>query len=293
MIRAFKMPILTPEQEAREQIDHLLEAAGWQVQTRAEIKRTAALGVAVCEFPLTTGQVDYMLFADGRPIGVVEAKPAGTPLSGVEPQAIKYCAGLPPMLQPLAWHDPLPFRYESTGIETYFADDRDPDARSRHVFTFHRPETLIRWAEQGQTLRAWLRQMPPLDPKGLWRAQARTIRNLERSLAQGRPRALIHMATGSGKTCTAVNLPYRLIKHAEANRVLFMVDRTNLRRAERLRQSILRRAFEGRLVPQIPMANLPACCWPASAPDGKRRDPPRANAKPDRCACPRYDTRGL
>jgi type I restriction enzyme R subunit len=139
------MPALTPEQEAREQIDKMLQAPGWQVQTRQGMNRTAALGVAVCEFPLTTGEVDYMLFARGRPIGVVEAKPAGTPLSGVEPQTIKYCEGLPEMLRPLAWHDPLPFRYASTGVETYFADDRDPDARSRRVFTFHRPETLLAW----------------------------------------------------------------------------------------------------------------------------------------------------
>jgi len=220
----------TPEQQARQQIDQMLAAAGWQVQTHQTVDRTAALGVAVCEFPLTTGEADYLLFAQGRPIGVVEAKPAGTPLSGVEPQAIKYCAGLPPMLQPLAWHDPLPFRYASTGVETFFADARDPDARSRRVFSFHRPETLIRWAQSGRTLRARLRQLPPLDPKGLWTAQVEAIQNLELSLAQDRPRALIQMATGSGKTFTAVNFVYRLIKHAGAERVLFMVDRTNLGR---------------------------------------------------------------
>ena len=92
---------------------------------------TASRGVAVCEFPLQTGAVDYLLFAGGKPIGVVEAKPVGTPLSGVEPQAMKYCAGLPEMLRANAWHDPLPFRYESTGVETFFADDRDSQARSR------------------------------------------------------------------------------------------------------------------------------------------------------------------
>jgi type I restriction enzyme R subunit len=246
------MPALTPEQEARERIDEMLDASGWQVQTRQQMNRTAALGVAVCEFPLTTGEVDYMLFAQGKPIGVLEAKPAGTPLSGVEPQAIKYCEGLPDMLRPLAWHDPLPFRYESTGIETYFADDRDPDARSRRVFTFHRPETLIEWATgtgsprttpaQGiadprvpytahvRTLRTRLKEMPPLVTTNLWPAQIQAIQNLEYSLAQDRPRALIQMATGSGKTYSAVSFCYHLIKHAGANRVLFMVDRNNLGR---------------------------------------------------------------
>ncbi len=224
------MPILTPEEEARQDIDKMLEASGWQVQTRDRMNRTAAPGVAVCEFPLTTGEVDYLLFAAGRPIGVVEAKAAGKPLSGVEPQALKYCEGLPALLRPLAWHDPLPFRYETTGIETYFADDRDPDARSRRVFTFHRPETLIQWAQQAETLRARLRQMPPLEPGNLWAVQAEAIRNLEHSFAEDRSRALIQMATGSGKTFTAVNFIYRLIRHAKAARILFMVDRNNLGR---------------------------------------------------------------
>ncbi len=244
--------MLTPEQQAREQIDDMLDAAGWVVQSRKQMDRAAARGVAVCEFPLTGGEVDYMLFADGRPIGVVEAKPVGTPLSGVEPQAMKYCEGLPELLRPLAWHDPLPFRYESTGVETFFADDRDPEARSRHVFTFHRPETLLRWvsnaratgpgrasearvadepatyAARAQTLRTRLRAMPPLDPTGLWPAQVQAIHSLERSLAEDRPRALVQMATGSGKTYTAVNLIYRLIRYVGAERVLFMVDRANL-----------------------------------------------------------------
>ncbi len=273
------MPILTPEDEARQAIDRMLEASGWQVQTRQQMNRTAAPGVAVSEFPLTTGEVDYMLFAQGRPIGIVEAKPAGTSLSGVEPQVMKYCEGLPSALRSLAWRDPLPFRYVSTGVETYFADDRDPDARSRRVFTFHRPETLVEWvgarqshhdhAREGmvaneepspstawwglprpydhdttarvadprtpytahvQTLRSRLRTMPPLITTDLWPAQIRAIQNLEASLAQDRPRALIQMATGSGKTYTAVNFVYRLIKHAGANRVLFMVDRTTLGR---------------------------------------------------------------
>lgn len=240
---------LTPEQEARQQIDRMLEEAGWRVQPREQMNRTAARGVAVCEFPTQTGPVDYLLFADGRPIGVVEAKRAGTPLSGVEPQAWRYASSLPDGLRQLAWHDPLPFRYESTGIETFFADDRDPDARSRRVSTFHRPETLVAWAsdpplvgvrtpqgpvgEAGHaygaaTLRSRLRAMPPLAEGTLWPAQVRAIRNLEQSLAEDRPRALIQMATGSGKTYTAVNAIYRLIKYAGAKRVLFMVDRTNL-----------------------------------------------------------------
>ena len=71
------MSFRTPEQQARAQIDHMLADAGWVVQTRQQMNRMAATGVAVCEFPLTTGEVDYMLFAEGRPIGVLPpAEPA-------------------------------------------------------------------------------------------------------------------------------------------------------------------------------------------------------------------------
>jgi len=219
-----------PEQKARRDIDRQLQAAGWTVQSREAANLGAARGVAVEEFPLTTGLVDYMLFVDQRPIGVVEAKAIGTPLSGVEPQTTKYSEGLPPLLKANAWHTPLPFLYQSTGVETFFTDVRDPDPRSRRVFAFHRPETLAGLAEQPQTLRARLRAQPPLITTGLWPAQIEAVQNLERSFAADRPRALIQMATGSGKTYTAVTSVYRLIKHARSRRVLFMVDRTNLGR---------------------------------------------------------------
>jgi len=221
------MPILTPEQEAREKIDRMLGQAGWEVQARDKMRLRAARGVAICEYPLTTGYADYLLFVDRRPIGVIEAKAVGSTLSGVEPQTTQYCAGLPADLKPLAWHDPLPFRYTSTGVETFFANDLDPHPRSRQVFSFHQPATLAEWA-QPPTLRTRLGQLPAMMTKGLWEAQVHAIRNLEHSLAEDRPRALIQMATGSGKTFAAVSAVYRLIKFAQAERVLFMVDRRNL-----------------------------------------------------------------
>ena len=135
---------------------------------------------------------------------------------------------------------PLPFIYESTGAETRFTNGYDPDARSRRVFTFHRPETLAEWLRQiGEkaeppTFRARLKAMPPLDERGLWGKQATAIRNVEQSLAEDRPRSLIQMATESGKTFTAANLCYRLIKHADAKRILFLVDRSNLGKQAKL-----------------------------------------------------------
>ena len=227
----------SPEERARANIDRLLNASGWDVQDRSRANLGAGCGVAVREFPLTTGEADYLLFVHRKAIGAVEAKPEGATLSGVELQSGKYSVGLPELLP--AWIRPLPFLYESTGVETFFTNALDPQPRSRRVFAFHRPETLAEWARDcvsdrrgdrpvAPTARGCLQQMPPLIPTGLWDAQIEAITNLERSLAEDRPRALIQMATGSGKTFMAVSAIYRLIKFGGARRVLFLVDRSNL-----------------------------------------------------------------
>ncbi len=217
---------MTPEQRARQHIDHQLEQAGWNVQDYRQMNISAGLGVAVREFPLKTGFADYMLYADSKAIGVVEAKPKGHTLTGVETQSGKYLEGLPDLFP--NHRLPLPFAYESTGEVTQFTNALEPDARSRTVFTFHRPEELIRLAKLDQQLRSAFQAMPPLDIGRLWRVQIESIEKLEKSLAANRPRALIQMATGSGKTFTAVNICYRLIKYAQAKRILFLVDRNNL-----------------------------------------------------------------
>ena len=254
---------MTPELQARIKIDDMLEQAGWAIQDAAAANLYASSGVAVREFALQPGHgvADYLLYVIGKAAGVVEAKAVGATLTGVEFQSEKYGAGLPPNLP--AHRRPLPFLYESTGAETQFTNGLDPEPRSRRTFAFHKPETLAEWlgvadssatepglllerpADYGTAanLRRRLRAMPPLDESALWSAQARAIRNLERSLAEGRPRALVQMATGSGKTFMACNQVYRLIRHAGARRVLFLVDRANLGR-----QTL--REFQGFSVPQ-------------------------------------------
>jgi type I restriction enzyme R subunit len=233
-----------PEDKAREQIDEMLEQAGWHVCDYKDANIYAHRGVVLRYFPLKSGhgEADYLFYVDGKAAGIIEAKKTGTTLSGVEIQSAKYTKGLPDGLP--TWYYPLPFAYESTGEETQFTNGLDPDPRSRNVFSFHRPETLISWlAEEAamdmaaetkltfnETLRYKLRGMPPLNEEGLWSAQVRAIKNLEKSLSENRPRALIQMATGSGKTFTAVNFIYRLIKFAGAKRILFLVDRANLGR---------------------------------------------------------------
>jgi type I restriction enzyme, R subunit len=247
-------PMPTPEDLAREHIDRALENAGWKVQDYKSANLRASRGVVLRSFPLQSGHgfADYLLYLDGKAAGVVEAKKKGFPLIGVEIQSAKYSEGLPHQLP--AHVRPLPFLYQSTGIETRFTNGLDPEPRSRQIFAFHKPDTLAEWIAQSgiqpeapirddvaalkreqfrvfSTLRGRLRQLGdahPLVITGLWPAQVTVINNLEKSLAQDRPRALIQMATGSGKTFTAINFIYRLIKFAGARRVLFLVDRGNL-----------------------------------------------------------------
>ncbi|EHQ36413.1 type III restriction protein res subunit [Methanoplanus limicola DSM 2279] len=217
---------MTPEGKSREEIDRMLLSAGWVVQDRDDINLGAGVGVAVREFHLSSGFADYLLFVNRKKVGVIEAKKKGATLSGVSDQSDKYLkgavSGIPNKF------DFLPFGYESTGKETFFRDMRDPEPRSRRVYSFFRPETLLEWSKQDMTLRGRMKEFPPLVTKGLRECQVEAITSLERSFAGDHPRSLIQMATGSGKTFTAVSFIYRLIKHCNAGRVLFLVDRTSL-----------------------------------------------------------------
>lgn len=227
---------LTAEAAARLDIDKMLAECGWLVQQESAVNLFAGVGVAVREFHMASGfgRADYMLFINGKAVGTIEAKKVGSTLTGVEIQSAKYLDGLPPNLP--AAMKPLPFAYESTGVETRFTNRLDPDARSRPVFAVHRPETLWDWIEAAHrqpdapSLLARLKTMPPLAEGGLWPAQVTAVKNLEVSLADNRPRALIQMTTGSGKTFTACNVAYRLIRYGGAKRILFLVDRANLGR---------------------------------------------------------------
>src|SRR5437870_3317526 len=219
----------TPEELAREKIDKLLSDCGWVIQNRGSINLSAGRGVAIREALLKDrDEVDYLLFVDGKAIGTVEAKPQGHTLTGVEEQSGKYAKGLLDIYP--KWREPLPFAYESTGVETQFTNQLDPVPKSRNVFAFHKPETLLEWLEPDAELNTRLANLPTIDqmPKSnLWSAQIEAIRNLEKSLAANKRRALIQMATGSGKTYTAVN-SFTASSSSPARRVLFLVDRGNL-----------------------------------------------------------------
>lgn len=231
--RASRVPLT--EAQTRETIDAMLAEAGWVVQDAAELNLDASRGVAVREVTMGSGRADYLLHVDAALVGVIEAKREGTALSATSVQSQRYADGLTPEQRMRAWRIPLPVRYESTGVETWFTNALDPNPRARAVFSFHRPETVAAWMVESDadpeapTYRARLRaRLPQLREDGLRPAQIEAVRGIEGALAADKPRALVQMATGAGKTFAAVTTTYRLIKHADARRVLFLVDRNNL-----------------------------------------------------------------
>ncbi|HEY1350886.1 MAG TPA: DEAD/DEAH box helicase family protein, partial [Ktedonobacteraceae bacterium] len=222
---------MKPEEIARQQIDEMLQSAGWVVQDRDKIDLGAGSGIAIREFALGSGRADYLLLVDREAVGIVEAKPARYTLQGVKEQSGKYLTALDKFMPA---RQLLPFHYEATGVKTYFTSHLDPTPRNRLVFHFHTPEILRAWLDlapekgENNTLRARLLRMPELAAHRLRECQIEAITNLEQSFRQNHSRALIQMATGSGKTYTAVNFIYRLIRYGGARRVLFLVDRDNL-----------------------------------------------------------------
>ncbi len=215
-----------PEQKARDSIDKKLTDSGWKVLKKNEVDWNTSRGIAVKEYSTEVGPADYVLFVNKRPVGIIEAKKdeEGHHLTVVEEQAGEYATSKLKYLN----NDPLPFIYESTGKLTRYTDQRDPKPRSRQVFSFHRPETFAPYLKKEMSLRERLLSLPELKTEGLRDCQIMAIENLERSFKDNRPKALVQMATGSGKTYTAVTFIYRLLKYADAKKILFLVDTRNL-----------------------------------------------------------------
>lgn len=218
---------MTPEQRAREVIDRKLLQSGWIIQDVKSLNPMAAMGVAVREFPTSTGEVDYALFVEGVPVGVVEAKKseAGENITAVEKQSARYANS---SFKWVKCEYRIRFAYEATDKLTRFTDYADIKYRSRKVFSFHRPETLAALLKQPDTLRNNMKHFPPLDTTGFRQCQITAIQNLDASFAHNKPRALVQMATGAGKTFTAITSVYRLLKYGKMNRVLFLVDTRSL-----------------------------------------------------------------
>jgi len=218
-----------PEQIARDKIDQMLSLAGWTVQSKDKVNLSASIGVALRETNTESGSADYILFVNSKAVGVIEAKAEdlGFKLLQVEEQSERYSKEAI-KIGKYTLEGTKPFVYESTGTITRFTDYRDPKPRGRNVFWFHKPETLAEWIKKGKSLRERITSLPILDPEGLRPAQIRAVENLEKSFKNNKPKALIQMATGAGKTFTAATFVYRLLKHVDAKRILFLVDTKNL-----------------------------------------------------------------
>lgn len=232
-------PRLAAEQRARVLIDRQLSDAGWSVQDKKSLNLIAHQGVACREVVMKSGhgRVDYLLYVDRKVVGVIEAKPEGTTLSGVEWQSAVYANGLPAEaeLKSITVDGRLPFVFEASGSETHFTNGYDPKARARRIFNFPTPSTLAKQVRDAlaepdaPTWRAKVQHLPPLDEAPLRPAQITAINGIEQSLAkQHHDRSLVQMATGAGKTYTAVTAAYRLLKFGGFRRILFLVDRNNL-----------------------------------------------------------------
>ncbi|WP_322921642.1 type I restriction endonuclease subunit R [Nocardioides renjunii] len=218
-------------------IDRQLTAAGWVIQDRKNLNLFAGTGIAVREVVMKHGhgRADYLLYVDQRVVGVIEAKPEGTPLSGVEWQSAMYAEGLPAdvRLAALTKDGRLPFVFEASGTETHFTNGFDPEPRVRRIFNFPKAATLAKTLRgkdlEHPTWRGKVTAMPPLDITPLRPAQIEAINGVEQSLREQRyDRSLVQMATGAGKTYAAVTLSYRLLKFGGFDRILFLVDRNNL-----------------------------------------------------------------
>lgn len=218
---------MSPEEKARQIIDQKLIQSGWIIQDTKQMNISASLGVAVREFPTSTGEVDYALFVNSVPVGVIEAKRGekGEDITSVEQQSVRYANS---MLKWITGTYRIRFAYEATDRLTRFTDYDDIKYRSRTVFSFHRPETLQRLMQEKDTIRNNLKQQIPFDTDGFRACQIRAIRNLDKSFAENKSRALIQMATGAGKTFTAITAAYRLLKYGNMNRILFLVDTKSL-----------------------------------------------------------------
>lgn len=218
---------MTPEAKARLVIDKKLAECGYVLQDMSEFNPAASLGVAVREYHTDSGPVDYLLFINKVSVGVVEAKATnkGESLTTVAEQSKRYIES---DLKFVKTQTHIRFAYEATDVLTHFCDYDDEKARSREVFSFHQPETLLQLMKDASPLRNRLKAFPTFDPTGFRDCQTRAIENLEVSFGENKPRALIQMATGAGKTYTAITTVYRLLKFAKAKRILFLVDTKNL-----------------------------------------------------------------
>lgn len=213
---------MKPEEKARVWIDGQLEEAGWRVVSRDEF--TASMSAAAVKEGLMKGglEADYLLFLNGKAIGVVEAKAEHVPLDEAVMQQAENYAHKPLSWYPV-WEKPLPMIYLSNGKDILFKNLRNPE--TEYIpYHFHAPKEMVKILGIEEEFAG----LPILQKRGLRDCQYEAITNLEDSFRKGYRKALIVLATGAGKTYTACMATYRFLSYTDMKRVLFLVDRNNL-----------------------------------------------------------------
>lgn len=217
---------MTPEEKARQAIDQMLNDAGWQIVPRSEFTLDSS-AVAVTEGLLNGNlEADYLLFLEGKAIGVLEAKREDVDLLSVAAgQAENYTHNLP--LWCASWNKDrhLPLVYLSNGKELFFKNLQDDSMDDYTPLNeMHSPKDIVKLTG----ISSYFAGLPTLKRKGLRDCQYDAITNLEKTFRDGQKKALIVLATGAGKTYTACLAAYRLLTYTPAKRILFLVDRNNL-----------------------------------------------------------------
>lgn len=215
---------MTPEEKARQKIDHWFTDAGWKVINREDYEPTCS-AVAIREGLLKGNlEADYFLFINGKAVGVLEAKRKDIDASSdaVCEQAARYARSVPHIYQ--TYQNPLPFIFTSNGKELYFCDSREQESCFRQIITIPTPHDLVKKLGIEDTFAG----LPTLTKKGLRDCQYEAVTELEKSFRSGQTRTLMVLATGAGKTYTACLAAYRMLSYTPMRRVLFLVDRNNL-----------------------------------------------------------------
>ncbi len=215
------------ERTTRKQlVDKALEAVGWSPIVHYRDGATYLRG-AVEEYPTANGPVDYALLDNGVIIALVESKRLGIGPQNVLQQAQRYARGLTDSSFSFnGFH--VPFIYSTNGTKFFFQDLRERKSYSRQVAGFHTPAALREMMTRDTAAAAhWLHETPNEIAK-LRHYQCDAIQEVEKAILASKRRMLVAMATGTGKTFTAISLIYRLMKSGLAKRVLFLVDRRAL-----------------------------------------------------------------
>jgi type I restriction enzyme R subunit len=237
------------EPATRQLIDAQLRQAGWEADTLTlrygnGTRPKKGRIMAIAEWPTTSGPADYVLFIGLMPVAVVEAKRKNLDVSTNLQQAKRYSRDFQftDEMQSLggAWGKfHIPFAFSANGrpylrqLETlsgiWFVDLRNPQNSSYALDGWYTPEGLKELLKRDEAGAEKQLETEPFDYGFTLRYYRKdAIRAVEQGIAEGRRAMLIAMATGTGKTKTAIALLYRILKVKRFRRVLFLVDRSAL-----------------------------------------------------------------